>query len=288
MIRNADLTAIQGRPVTPRLAPNGHIHPLADLFPMLQGDDLDDLVADIRTNGLIQPIVLDGDGAIVDGRNRALACDQAGVEPRYTPLPAQWRDDIASYVMSANLQRRQLTGGQRAMLAAKIRAVCGKPLSEIAGEAGVSKSRVAYAAVVLARRPDMVDDVISGDTSLDSVYWGIRTQDDADARRGKMPISVAPPPVPPRPVRGRNSFALTDPEPKTAPPDLDVTEEGRWLEDLVAQVIEPLGGLLVAGLEWPDAALTRFPLPKQVAELVAEARPHVLRILDALAPSGDQ
>jgi hypothetical protein len=53
-------------------------HPAAELFPLLKGDKFDDLVNDIRTHGLQQPIVL-YQGKILDGRNREMACIAAKV-----------------------------------------------------------------------------------------------------------------------------------------------------------------------------------------------------------------
>jgi hypothetical protein len=57
-------------------------HPLADIFPLLEGQDLH------------EPIVL-FEGKILDGRNRYRACGAAGIEP-------------VAYVISLNLRRRVL------------------------------------------------------------------------------------------------------------------------------------------------------------------------------------
>jgi hypothetical protein len=49
-------------------------HPLAELFPLLDGEEFDALVEDIRVHRLHEAIVLH-DGKILDGRNRY--CEQA-------------------------------------------------------------------------------------------------------------------------------------------------------------------------------------------------------------------
>jgi len=57
------------------------VHPIADLLPMMTGEELANLAVDIKANGLIHPIVVDRDGLLLDGRNRSMACEIAGIEP---------------------------------------------------------------------------------------------------------------------------------------------------------------------------------------------------------------
>ena len=92
------------------------IHPAAELFPLIDGADFDALVLDIKTNGLIEPIILLGN-QIIDGRNRLRACEAAGVTPRYREVNGI---DPTQYVVSRNLHRRHLTTAQRAAIAAEL------------------------------------------------------------------------------------------------------------------------------------------------------------------------
>jgi protein gp37 len=93
-------------------------HPLAARFPALPAHELEELAADIKTNGQRLPITLTSDGTqLVDGANRYNACKLAGVEPKFKRLPAHYTElDIASFIMSINLRRRDLNSGQRAIL----------------------------------------------------------------------------------------------------------------------------------------------------------------------------
>ena len=90
-------------------------HEAAGVFPLLKGAALKELADDIKTHGLLEPIVL-WQKQILDGRNRYAACKMVGVEPQFRHLKEC--PSPMDYVFSTNLKRRHLTPGQRARLAA--------------------------------------------------------------------------------------------------------------------------------------------------------------------------
>ena len=49
-------------------------HPVAEIIPEMSSQQFDQLVADIRQNGLREPVLLHPDGSIIDGRHRYRAC----------------------------------------------------------------------------------------------------------------------------------------------------------------------------------------------------------------------
>jgi N6-adenosine-specific RNA methylase IME4 len=93
------------------------IHPAAELFPLVEGEDFARLVADIRENGQQVPIVVTVQGELLDGRNRLRACEEIGIEPRADTYIGA---DPVGYVVSLNVHRRHLNESQRAMVAAKL------------------------------------------------------------------------------------------------------------------------------------------------------------------------
>jgi hypothetical protein len=93
-------------------------HPLAELLPPMEGEEFDALVADIRANGLHDPIVM-YEGKILDGRNRYQACLAAGMQP-ITIDGHEFITDPAVFVISRNIHRRHLTAKQRRDVIAKL------------------------------------------------------------------------------------------------------------------------------------------------------------------------
>lgn len=90
-------------------------HPLANIFPLLSGDEYLALVEDIRQSGLLEPIWLH-EGKILDGRNRYMACQTLGIEA----ATRQWGGEAGSpvdFVLSLNLARRHMDSSQRAACA---------------------------------------------------------------------------------------------------------------------------------------------------------------------------
>ncbi len=98
-------------------------HPAAEMFPLLEGAELEALVEDIRANGLREPIKLNGEGLGLDGRNRLRACGLAGVEPRYETWTGPGSE--IEYILSVNMRRRHMNESQRAMVAAKLKETLG-------------------------------------------------------------------------------------------------------------------------------------------------------------------
>jgi len=143
------------------------IHPVAELFPMMSEEELDELAADIKANGLQQPIILDKDGILIDGRNRSEACRRAGIEPESIVLNGQ---DIVAYILSANIHRRNLTKGQAAMIVAKACPVSGHSSRQAAKLGNVSKGRIAQASLVLEFAGELADGIIAGTTPLDQAH----------------------------------------------------------------------------------------------------------------------
>jgi N6-adenosine-specific RNA methylase IME4 len=149
-------------------------HPLANLFPLMEGAEFAALVDDIRVNGLHEPIVVH-DGQVLDGRNRYRACEELGID---SAMRVHDGSDPLAFVISANLQRRHLNESQRAMVAARIATMGeGRPnktaeisaVSQTSAAALLHSSRgsVQNASAVLGKaEPEIVDAVDRGEIAV--------------------------------------------------------------------------------------------------------------------------
>lgn len=107
----------------PKVTPVGELpekglefHRFADLLPMMSGREFEDLKKSIQSTGLQEPILL-YEGKVLDGRNRYRACLALGLKPEFSDLEIADDQAAIDYVISHNLQRRNLTASQKAVVA---------------------------------------------------------------------------------------------------------------------------------------------------------------------------
>lgn len=151
-------------------------HPVADVFPLMEGTTFESFCASIAKEGQHKPIELHTDGRIIDGRNRARACETLGVDPLYTPWTGTAGDEVA-YVIKCNLERYHYNESQRAMVASRL-ATLGEGRPRTASIEAVSQSgaaaalNVARSSVQRARTvlndgiPELVSAVDSGEIAV--------------------------------------------------------------------------------------------------------------------------
>lgn len=125
---------------------NIEFHPAADIFPLLEGEEFDALVADIKANGQLARIILK-DGKVLDGRNRLRACLAAGIEPSFAcEAYSDQITDPTAYVISANIRRRHLDPETKIkILAQLVAAQPEKSDRQLGEEAGVDHKTIAKA-----------------------------------------------------------------------------------------------------------------------------------------------
>jgi protein gp37 len=197
------------------------IHPVAAKFPPLSAEEFEQLVADIKVNGQHVPIAVTADGnTIVDGINRWKACKAGSVEPKFRNLPKSYDElDIINYILSANMRRRDLSAGQKAMIgleiapeleaAAKARMTkgggdqrsakarknrtsgghargqpknsAGRVNRQVAKATGTSHGAVSKGKKVQASSPTLAAAVVAGTISLNDAYKQVKRAEAASA-----------------------------------------------------------------------------------------------------------
>jgi N6-adenosine-specific RNA methylase IME4 len=176
-------------------------HAFAAIFPALDDAELQALAEDIGLHGLRLPIWT-FEGQVLDGRNRLAACKLARIDPKFQPFKGT-RDEALAFVWSANIQRRHLNSGQKALALVRFeslqakqaraagaeerkqagrrkgggppgrarasrdaKAVERKSSTALAKAAGVSPATIERAQALDREAPAKADEVIKGDKTL--------------------------------------------------------------------------------------------------------------------------
>ena len=174
------------------------LHELCKMFPEADEQTLKEMAEDIKENGQNEPIIL-YEGKILDGRNRLLACEIAGVEPSFIQFSGE---EPLQFVLSKNLYRRHLSDSQRAMMAHKVWEMTKGDKetkikqSEILEQFQVSQPLVASAGRIKKIGADSVKESIEDGTM--TISSAVRRLQNTASSRGMLSFRRAAP-------RSRNS-----------------------------------------------------------------------------------
>jgi N6-adenosine-specific RNA methylase IME4 len=171
-------------------------HEVANLFPLLEGEEYSALVEDIRKHGQREPIWIH-DSKIIDGRNRYRACCDLSIEP-YT---RRWdgSGSLVEFVISLNLHRRHLTASQKAILALEVLPLLeqeakerqgtrtdlvqifapsdgGKSRDKAAILAGTNRQYVSDAKKIQQESPQLLDKVRTGELTIPEAKRELRLE----------------------------------------------------------------------------------------------------------------
>lgn len=260
------------------------VHPAAEIFPMLNAEELDALALDIKANGLQQPIVM-WEGLLLDGRNRLAACGICGVEPSFKQYEG---NSPVTFVISANIKRRQLDASQRACVAVELEpmfAVEGKkrkaenggdrksqvvnlppPIDkakardQAAEVVGVSPSMVSLAKAIKVSDPAMFDRVKFGDMTINAARQETRAVEVHDRL-----VNIAIP-------KGKHRVIYADPPWWYATPQHSKTEQATVLKSHYPSMkIDEICALPIKDMAADDAVLflwTTSPLLFEAAKVI--------------------
>jgi N6-adenosine-specific RNA methylase IME4 len=204
-------------------------HPLAELFPLIRGDEFDDLVADVKANGLREPIWTYED-QILDGRNRWLACEAAAIAHR--PMREYTGDDALGFVLSMNLHRRHLTTEQKAVLALDVlpfqerqakerqgerndlveripQGDDGKARDKAAAAVGVNPRYVSDAKRIKEEAPELIERMRNAEITVPQAMRELKERKREERRQENREAIAAAPSI--QAVRGAFSTIVLDP-----------------------------------------------------------------------------
>lgn len=91
------------------------VHPACNAIPKISRQDFDNLVDSIIENGLLEPICINHNKVLLDGRSRLMACLVAGVA--ITTDDVKVTDHNPDAIAQSNVARRHLTKTQKLMKA---------------------------------------------------------------------------------------------------------------------------------------------------------------------------
>ena len=176
-------------------------HKLATIFPEASEEDYNALTLSLQKHGFLEsdPIVLIKDEtsdygySVLDGRNRYNACSDTEITPLFVEYVG---DDPVGFVTARNMDRRHLTTGQKAAVAAKLASLgMGQNKSseadvtqaEAAKRVGVGEASLRRYKALEQENPALAEEVAKGTVTLeDARRAAAKGKTSTESKTGKL------------------------------------------------------------------------------------------------------
>lgn len=167
--------------------------------PPLTAGEYEALKASIAENGLLVPVLVSAgpacEGQVIDGFHRSRICAELGIVPATHGIPCATDLEFKIRQITTNLERRQISTVQRAMLAARLkplyeerareRQALGQPVAPgaekgkardlAAKAAGISHETLRQMTAVIEQAPELLEQIEAGAKSIKSAYQALRS-----------------------------------------------------------------------------------------------------------------
>lgn len=223
------------------MSPTVTIHPACMALPGLPAKAFADLCDSIKAIGLQQPILVDGDHRVLDGKNRLWAANEVGVAPRFQKVevagdPVQWVFELNRHRLRKNGQlalaaaRLATAEGGRPRKTSPIEEVSSYTLERVSELMGVSKTVIGRAKFVLAEKravDELIEYLERGEITLGCAEWASQghhkeqTEACADSAKAVRALATL--------VRARKESSKTAKKRKAADFDDGLREALEWV-----------------------------------------------------------
>jgi len=189
----------------------------AEYSPPMSKKKWAEFVANIKGNGIRQPLVVTKGFRVIDGKHRLKAAKELGIESVRVIIEDIDENSIPSYITDTKLQRDDLTRGQKAAITIRLHfeeerqkakerqgirtdlsnnipenfqeGSLGKEVAEILAEkVGMSPRTIYFLLAVYRNRPDLEEKVFNGEYTINKAYTQMKADEEPETVEEESPV----------------------------------------------------------------------------------------------------
>src|SRR5690625_2602242 len=251
----------------------------AEYSPPMNKKKWAEFVANIKDNGIRQPLTVTKGFRVIDGKHRLKAAKELGIESVRAIIEDIDENSIPSYITDTKLQRDDLKRGQKVAITIRLYfeeerqkarerkqatqfgstdtanlqtpEISGEVAEILAKKAGMSPRNLYYLLAVYRNRPDLEEKVFNGEYTINKAYTQMKADEEPEQKEVEHPIEV----------EKKVIEQLKEKEAKL--PQIDESEPTHSLNNRIVQMRK---NLLLNSVELIDEASKIGDTPKEIRE----------------------